>query len=146
MPSEERTDTLQYLKDHIEDSLGKMDVDSPTIEDLESVISEMASADSYGQEKVNGERQTSPVGKISLICAIVGIALPILVALVVAILVEDREQSKYLHWCMLCFVGMEVVALGTGIAGRTTGCGKAGLTISSISLFVSLAGGTLLMS
>ena len=57
MPSEERTDTLQYLKEHIDDSLGKLDVDSPTIEDLETVISEMASPDSYGQEKVEGEKK-----------------------------------------------------------------------------------------
>jgi len=80
MPSEERTDTLQYLKEHIDASLGKLDVDSPTIEDLETVISEMASPDSYGQEKVEGEKKPGfllPIvlGFVLLLVAIVAISI-----------------------------------------------------------------------
>jgi hypothetical protein len=69
------------------------------------------------------------LGKACLWCAIIGIVLPVCLAILV-------PANAFL--CGFLFVILELIALGCGIAARATVTGKAGLIISGIVLLCSL--------
>ncbi|MCK4982193.1 MAG: hypothetical protein KAS17_04665 [Victivallaceae bacterium] len=71
------------------------------------------------------------VGKISLAIAVGGIVVPILIAFLVRIFVKTNNEPYYMLCCLL-FAGLEVIGLITGIVGRRSACGKAGLIISAV--------------
>ncbi len=80
-------------------------------------------------------------GQISLWLAIAGVVVPVLLAMVFHILAQravlpDEEGLFFL--CGLLFAGLEIAALATGIVGRRTPSGKAGLIISACTLGLAL--------
>ena len=92
------------------------------------------------------------LGKVSLWTAIIGIVLPMCLA-VLAIVVflfltphsrmgpsSDQWEGALasLAFCGILFVILELVALGCGIAARRTASGKAGLVISTGVAFLLL--------
>jgi WD40 repeat protein len=82
-------------------------------------------------------RGNSPaLGRASLWIAILGFVLPVSLAILVAIFVENRDNRQALAniLCGVLLVALELVALGFGIAGRHTASGKAGLAISCLLL------------
>ena len=87
IPSGERPDTLQYLREHIEDSLGELDADAPTIADVEAVIAEMDTPDSYGND--SADKSKGIAGKITV--AIVFIAV---LATVGAVMYRNRTRAQ----------------------------------------------------
>ncbi len=76
------------------------------------------------------------LGILSLIAAIAGLALPVLLALGGGLLLGllGVGMKLVVLASLLLFAALELVALGCGIAARRTGAGKAGLIISAISL------------
>ena len=85
----------------------------------------------------------STVGMISLWASILGIVVPVLIAFLVRIFVKENDDPYY-TLCVLLFAGAELVALITGILGRHTLPGKAGLVISLVCII--LIGGTAFLS
>lgn len=84
-------------------------------------------------------------GKISLISlwsAIGGFVIPVVFAIIFAILIDSGVlHGDGLLWlCAFLFVGLQIVALVTGIMGRHTQSGKAGLILSAIGIFVAVLG------
>jgi heme/copper-type cytochrome/quinol oxidase subunit 4 len=74
------------------------------------------------------------LGKASLWSAIIGFVLPVSLAVLVAIFVKENQQALPYALCGFLFVGLELVALGCGMAaGRMTNS-KAGLVISGVLL------------
>jgi hypothetical protein len=80
------------------------------------------------------------IGKISLWFAIVGIVLPIILAMLLYVFRNQLKIDDVIPFvaCWLLGVVLELVALGCGIAARRTATGKAGIIISVISLVVSV--------
>ncbi|MBN2270168.1 MAG: serine/threonine protein kinase [Sedimentisphaerales bacterium] len=83
------------------------------------------------------------IGKLSLILAIAGMVLPIIVAMVMIIVQwlrkSDLPEAGPLYIiCMLLFIALETAALATGIVARRTAQGKAGLIISAILLALTV--------
>jgi hypothetical protein len=78
-------------------------------------------------------------GRISLWTSIVGLALPVLLLMVFAVLAERnilREPAIYYGLCLLLSAVLEFAALGCGLFARRTGSGKAGLFLSGASLLL----------
>ncbi len=69
------------------------------------------------------------IGAISLWASILGIAVPIVIAFLVRVFVKANDQPYYMLCCLL-FAGAELIALVTGIIGRKSSSGKAGMGIS----------------
>jgi hypothetical protein len=79
------------------------------------------------------------LGRISLWTSIVGLVLPVLLAMVFAVLLERnilREPGTYYGLCLLLGGVLELAALGCGLWGRRTAAGKTGLFISLASLLL----------
>jgi tRNA A-37 threonylcarbamoyl transferase component Bud32 len=76
------------------------------------------------------------LGILSLIAAIAGLVLPVLLALSGGLLLGLLcvGMKLVVLASLLLFAALELVALGCGIAARRTGAGKAGLIVSAISL------------
>ncbi len=74
------------------------------------------------------------IGKISLWAAIGGVVGPGALALLFILLDALTAASMSISLCVLLFVGLEVVALVTGIVGWSSPYGKAGLGASIILL------------
>ena len=87
----------------------------------------------------------SGIGKLSLILAIGGVVLPIVVVLVLAIIEWLTSFNPPYILCVLLFVALEIATLATGIIGRHSTCGKAGLTLSAILLILTAIGYPLIM-
>jgi len=80
---------------------------------------------------MNEESEKSMIGIVSLLTGILGIVLPILCAFLVYLFA--KENSGYYNLlCILLFIGLELVALITGIIGRKSPCGKAGMIIAIV--------------
>jgi len=79
---------------------------------------------------------------ISLWLAIGGFVIPVVLAIVFAILIDRGVlQGNGLLWlCAILFFALQIVALVTGIMGRHTPPGKAGLILSAIGIFVAILG------
>ena len=69
------------------------------------------------------------VGAVSLWASILGIVAPILIALLVQLWVKTNDEPYY-RLCLLLFAGTELIALVTGIFGRKSTAGRAGLGIA----------------
>lgn len=95
-------------------------------------------------EQIN-TNSTSNIGRMSLILAIGGVVLPIFVVLLLAIVEWLTDFDPPYMLCLLLFVALEIAALVTGIIGRRSACGKAGLTISAILLVLTAIGAPFLM-
>jgi len=77
------------------------------------------------------------LGKTSLWTSIVGVVLPVSLAILVAIFLKPSSEKALANaLCGVLFVILELIALGCGIAGRRTATGKAGLVISVILLLL----------
>ncbi len=79
----------------------------------------------------------SRIGAISLWASISGIVVPIIIALLVRLFVR-ADHGTYHMLCVFLFVGCELVAVVTGIIGRRSASGKAGLSISTICIVLTL--------
>ena len=79
------------------------------------------------------------LGRVSLWISMVGLVLPVLLAMVFAVLLERnilREPGTYYGLCLLLGGVLELAALGCGLGARRTGAGKTGLFISLASLLL----------
>jgi hypothetical protein len=79
------------------------------------------------------------LGHISLWTSIVGLVLPVLLAMVFAVLLEQnilREPGTYYGLCLLLGGVLELAAVGCGLGARRTADGKTGLFISLASLLL----------
>ena len=74
------------------------------------------------------------VGKISLCAAIGGVVGPAALGLLFVLVESLTEAQTPISLCVLLFVGLEVVALVTGIAGRASAYGKAGFGAAIVLL------------
>jgi hypothetical protein len=77
------------------------------------------------------------VGTISMWASISGIVVPIIIALLVRVFVR-ADHGTYHILCVFLFVGCELVAFVTGLIGRRSVSGKAGLSISIICIVLTL--------
>ena len=80
--------------------------------------------------------KTSRVGLISLISAILGCALATIMWIMFWIMEEKMNMNPPYALCTLILVGLEIIALVTGIAGWRSPYGKAGVGISTLILMV----------
>jgi hypothetical protein len=83
----------------------------------------------------DNERQ----GQISLWTSILGLVLPVLLAMVFAVLLDRgilHEPGTYYGLCLLLSGVLELAALGCGLGARRTVSGKAGLLLSLASLLL----------
>ena len=87
-------------------------------------------------EQMNANSKSN-IGKLSLILAIVGAVLPILIAVVLMIVESFTGFMPPYILCLFLSMALEIAALVTGIIGRRNACGKAGLIISAISLVLA---------
>ena len=82
------------------------------------------------------ENADNKVGAISLWASILGIVVPILIAFLVRLFVKTNDETYYML-CILLFVGAEMIALITGIIGRKSLAGKAGIGISLVCVLLT---------
>ena len=80
------------------------------------------------------EQETNRVGWIGLWLAIVGLVLPILIAIACYMIAKEDLTAL----CGLLFLACEVAALGCGIAGRKSSPGRAAVIVSIVSLILSV--------
>jgi len=85
---------------------------------------------------MNGENGASKIGRISLWAGVLGVIVPVVIALVVRAVAGEGAETYYL-FCFLLFAGAELTALVTGIVGRKSPYGKAGLGISCACIVVT---------
>ena len=90
------------------------------------------------------ENNNTRIGTISLWASILGIVVPIFIAFLVRIFVDENDEPYYMLCCLL-FAGVELVALATGIIGRRSPSGKAGLSISAVCVVVTVLAVLILM-
>ena len=79
------------------------------------------------------------LGRISLWTSILGLVLPVLLAMVFAVLLERnilREAGTYYGLCLLLGAVLELAALGCGLGARRTAAAKTGLVLSLASLLL----------
>ena len=79
------------------------------------------------------------LGHISLWTSIVGLVLPVLLAMVFAVLLEQnilREPGTYYGLCLLLGGVLELAAVGCGLGARRTVAGMTGLFLSLASLLL----------
>jgi tRNA A-37 threonylcarbamoyl transferase component Bud32 len=76
------------------------------------------------------------VGLISLISAILGCALAILIWIIFWIMEEKLNMNPPYAVCVFIFLGLELIALVSGIAGWRSPYGKAGMGIAAFLLIV----------
>ena len=79
-------------------------------------------------------KRTDLLGRIGLWLAIVGLILPILIAIICYMVFKEDMTAL----CALLFLACEVAALGCGIASRKSGPGRAALIVSSLSLVLGV--------
>src|SRR5882757_938644 len=82
-------------------------------------------------------------GRISLWTSILGLVLPVLLAMVFTVLLERnilREPGTYYGLCLLLSGVLQLAALGCGLGARRTGAGKTGLFLSLASLLLLVLG------
>ncbi len=77
------------------------------------------------------------LGITSLRLSILGVIIPIVVAFLSHIFVED-DLKPYYTLCVILFLGLEFIALVCGIVARSNPAGKAGLTVSGFLFGASL--------
>jgi hypothetical protein len=88
-------------------------------------------------QRGEAEDRGSPLGPISLLSAIAGLVLPIMLVLIIGLLdsaLKLNVSAAYLVLCGMLGAGLELVGLGCGVVARRTASGKAGLIISIISV------------
>jgi hypothetical protein len=86
------------------------------------------------------------LGKASLWTSIIGIVLPVSLAVLVAVFLKPPNEQQRLEYerlrewanllCAVLFVILELVALGCGIAARRTATGKIGLIVAVVVLLL----------
>lgn len=80
---------------------------------------------------MNEDLGKSKIGSVSLWTGILGFVGPILIAFLVHSFAKTNPAPYYLL-SFLLFMGLELVALITGIIGRKSPCGLAGMIISIV--------------
>ena len=83
------------------------------------------------------ENADTKVGTISLWASILGIIVPILIAFLVRLFVKTNDELYYML-CILLFAGAELIALITGIIGRKSPAGKAGMGIALVCVLLTV--------
>ncbi|MCX7008289.1 MAG: hypothetical protein NTY53_13755, partial [Kiritimatiellaeota bacterium] len=86
---------------------------------------------------MNEENGRSSVGIISLVCSMLGIVLPIVLGFL-AYRFGGQVVWPYFLLCILLFIGLELIALITGIIGRKSPAGKAGMIVSIVCATLTL--------
>ena len=81
------------------------------------------------------DNSESKLGVTSFRLSILGVLVPVVVAFLSNIFVEGDLKPYYIL-CFLLFAGFEFIALISGVIGRSSPAGKAGLGISSV--FIAL--------
>ena len=81
------------------------------------------------------DNSESKLGVISLRFSILGILIPVVLAFLTHLFVEG-DLKPYYTLCFLLFAGFELIALISGVIGRSSPAGKAGRGISSV--FIAL--------
>ncbi len=81
------------------------------------------------------------LGKTSLWTSLAGIVLPICLAVLATVFVDDRKKlDPCMNLCGLLFVLLEVAALGCGLGAIGTAAGKGGLAIAGgLLLLIGIA-------
>ncbi len=82
------------------------------------------------------ENGDARVGTISLWASILGIVVPVLIAFLVRLFVKTNDEPYYML-CFLLFAGAELIALITGIIGRRSAAGKAGMGIAIVCVVLT---------
>ena len=78
------------------------------------------------------------LGKASLWTSIVCIAVPVILGILALVFIENRDnRDKAYVLCASLGGVLELIALGLGIATRSTATGKAGMIISGILVLVA---------
>ncbi len=85
------------------------------------------------------------LGMLSLILAIGGVAIPIALALLLVIIEWLTKLGPPYFLCVLLFVGLQIIALVTGIIGRQSPFGKAGMVVSATLLVLTAIAAPFLM-
>jgi hypothetical protein len=83
------------------------------------------------------ENGGTKVGAVSLWAGVGGIIVPILIAILGRLFMKTNDE-QYNILCLLLFAGAEWIALVTGIIGRRSAYGKAGLCISSVCVVATV--------
>jgi len=89
--------------------------------------------------EMNEETDGAKIGTISLWASIGGIVIPILIAFLVRLFVKVNVEPYYMICCLL-FAGAELIALITGIIGRKSPAGKAGMGIALVCVVLTALG------
>lgn len=89
------------------------------------------------RQATHPERNFNTLGLLSLISAITGILLPILLGMF-ALLKGMENLDLMIRGCALLFVGLQLIAFGSGVVSRQSPVGRAGLTISIVSVGLPL--------
>ena len=85
---------------------------------------------------MNGESGEARIGRISLWAGFLGIIVPVIMALVIQSVVGQGAETYYV-FCFLLFAGAELTAFVTGIMGRSSPYGKAGLGIACVCIVLT---------
>ena len=87
-------------------------------------------------EQINTNGKNN-IGKLSLFLAIGGVVLSLALWLLFSIVESVTHFNPPYMLCVFLFVALEIAALVTGIIGRRSACGKAGLSISATLLVLT---------
>lgn len=85
---------------------------------------------------MNEEAVGAKVGVVSLWASILGIVVPILIAVLVLFFARANHVPLY-QLCLILAAGTELIALITGIIGRKSLAGKAGMWVSLVLIVTS---------
>ncbi|NQT60004.1 MAG: hypothetical protein HQ557_13555 [Bacteroidetes bacterium] len=128
---EEQHALLRSLEEHIYEALEARFSISPTKEEIQSVIDEMETPESF-QSNVSKKVPTyteQQLGKWALIIVISGVVLPILVLIISEL---SGTPGIFGNISLLLGISLVVIGLAVGIVGRKSPLGKAAIISSAI--------------
>jgi hypothetical protein len=128
---DEQQELLRSLEEHIYEALGARSSISPTKEEVQSVIDEMETPESF-QTNVPKKVPTyteRQLGKWALIIVISGVVLP---ALILTISVLTGTPGAFGNIALLFGIFLVIIGLALGIVGRKSPLGKAAIITSAI--------------
>lgn len=130
---EEQKELLRSLEEHIYEALGARSSISPKKGEVQSVIDEMETPESF-QSSVSKKVPTDTdrqLGKWALIIVISGVVLP---ALILTISVLTGTPGALGNIALLFGIFLVIIGLALGIVGRKSPLGKAAIITSAILL------------
>jgi len=119
------------LEEHIYEALDARSSLSPTKEEVQSVIDEMETPESF-QSNVSKKAPTyteRQLGKWALILVISGVVIPLLIIVIAGL---SRTQGDFGNIAVLLGVFLEIVGLAVGIVSRRSPLEKAAIITSAI--------------